>query len=80
MILEVRRSGEKRESREEGEPVGKYHLVERSFGCFRRSFTLPRTGHCHGPHERHGGPSELRHFIPVDPPGGDAVPVRLPLH
>ena len=36
-------SGEKRESREEGENGGKYHLVERSFGSFRRSFTLPRT-------------------------------------
>lgn len=36
-------SGEKRESREEGEEGGKYHLVERSFGTFRRSFTLPRT-------------------------------------
>ncbi len=36
-------SGEKRESRQEGEPGGKYHLVERSFGSFRRSFTLPRT-------------------------------------
>jgi len=36
-------SGEKRETREEGEPGGKYHLVERSFGAFRRSFTLPRT-------------------------------------
>lgn len=36
-------SGEKRESREEGEPGGKYHLVERRFGAFRRSFTLPRT-------------------------------------
>lgn len=36
-------SGEKRERREEGEPGGKYHLVERSFGAFRRSFTLPRT-------------------------------------
>ena len=36
-------SGEKRESREEGEASGKYHLVERSFGAFRRSFTLPRT-------------------------------------
>ena len=33
-------SGKKRESREEG---GKFHLVERSFGSFRRSFTLPRT-------------------------------------
>ena len=36
-------SGEKRESREEGEEGGRYHLVERSFGSFRRSFTLPRT-------------------------------------
>ena len=43
MTLEVRRSGEERESREEGEPVGKYHWVERSFGSFRRPFTLPRT-------------------------------------
>ena len=36
-------SGEKIESREEGEAGGKFHLVERSFGSFRRSFTLPRT-------------------------------------
>ena len=36
-------SGEKREAREEGEDGGKYHLLERSFGSFRRSFTLPRT-------------------------------------
>ena len=36
-------SGEKRELREEGEEGGKYHLAERSFGTFRRSFTLPRT-------------------------------------
>ncbi len=36
-------SGEKTESREEGEASGKFHLVERSFGSFRRSFTLPRT-------------------------------------
>ena len=36
-------SGEKRESREEGEAGGKFHLVERTFGTFRRSFTLPRT-------------------------------------
>ena len=33
-------SGEKREEGAEG---GKLHLVERSFGTFRRSFTLPRT-------------------------------------
>lgn len=36
-------SGEKRETRAEGESGGRYHLVERSFGAFRRSFTLPRT-------------------------------------
>lgn len=36
-------SGEKRDSREEGEAGGKFHLVERTFGSFRRSFTLPRT-------------------------------------
>ena len=41
-------SGEKRESREEGEAGGKFHLVERSFGTFRRSFTLPRTIHAEG--------------------------------
>ncbi|MCY4399185.1 MAG: Hsp20/alpha crystallin family protein [Gemmatimonadetes bacterium] len=36
-------SGEKRDTREEGESGGKFHLVERTFGSFRRSFTLPRT-------------------------------------
>ena len=36
-------SGEKRDAREEVESGGKYHLVERGFGSFRRSFTLPRT-------------------------------------
>lgn len=36
-------SGEKRDSRAEGEEGGRFHLVERSFGAFRRSFTLPRT-------------------------------------
>ena len=41
-------SGEKRESREEGEAGGKFHLVERGFGSFRRSFTLPRTVHSDG--------------------------------
>lgn len=41
-------SGEKRESREEGAESGKFHLVERSFGSFRRSFTLPRTIHAEG--------------------------------
>ena len=36
-------SGKKREEKEEGEEGGKFHLVERTFGSFRRSFTLPRT-------------------------------------
>jgi HSP20 family protein len=36
-------SGEKEERREEGEKGGRFHLVERSFGSFRRSFTHPRT-------------------------------------
>ncbi len=36
-------SGEKKDLRTEGEQSGKFHLVERSFGSFRRSFTLPRT-------------------------------------
>ena len=36
-------SGEKRDTREGGESGGKFHLVERTFGSFRRSFTLPRT-------------------------------------
>jgi len=34
-------SGEKREQRREGEEDGRYHLVERSYGSFTRSFTLP---------------------------------------
>jgi HSP20 family protein len=34
-------SGEKREERKEGEE-GRYHLVERSYGSFTRSFTLPQ--------------------------------------
>lgn len=36
-------SGKKHEEKEEGEKGGKFHLVERTFGSFRRSFTLPRT-------------------------------------
>lgn len=36
-------SGDKTEAHEEGRTSGKFHLVERSFGSFRRSFTLPRT-------------------------------------
>lgn len=35
-------SGEKREERREGEEDGRYHLVERSYGSFTRSFTLPQ--------------------------------------
>jgi HSP20 family protein len=36
-------SGEKNEVREEGEDERKYHVYERSFGSFSRSFTLPRS-------------------------------------
>lgn len=39
-------SGEKLEeleTREDGDADGKFHLVERTFGSFRRSFMLPRT-------------------------------------
>jgi HSP20 family protein len=36
-------SGEKSEVREEGDEERKYHVYERSFGSFSRSFTLPRT-------------------------------------
>ena len=35
-------SGEKREERREGQEEGRYHLVERSYGSFTRSFTLPQ--------------------------------------
>ena len=35
-------SGEKREEREEGDER-RYHLWERTYGTFQRSFTLPRT-------------------------------------
>jgi len=35
-------SGEKSEERTEGEERSKYHLWERSYGSFRRSFSLPR--------------------------------------
>ena len=34
-------SGEKREERREGEEEGRYFLVERSYGSFSRSFSLP---------------------------------------
>ena len=40
-ILTIR--GEKREEREEGEEGGRYHLWERRYGSFQRSFTVPRT-------------------------------------
>jgi HSP20 family protein len=35
-------SGEKTEERTEGEEDRSYHLWERTYGSFRRSFTLPR--------------------------------------
>jgi HSP20 family protein len=34
-------SGEKRAERREGEEEDRYHLVERTYGSFTRSFTLP---------------------------------------
>lgn len=36
-------SGEKKEEREEGEEGGRYHLMERRWGSFSRSFSLPGT-------------------------------------
>ena len=36
-------SGEKVEERTEGEDERKYHVWERSYGAFRRAFTLPHT-------------------------------------
>jgi len=36
-------SGEKSEERTEGDEERRYHVWERSYGSFRRSFTLPRT-------------------------------------
>ena len=36
-------SGEKSEVRTEGDEERRYHLWERRFGSFKRSFTLPRT-------------------------------------
>lgn len=35
--------GEKQEEKKEGDEEKKYHLFERTYGAFRRSFTLPRT-------------------------------------
>ena len=40
-ILTIR--GEKREERKEEDENRRYHLWERSYGSFQRSFTLPRT-------------------------------------
>lgn len=40
-ILTIR--GEKTEERREGDETKKYHLWERTYGSFQRSFTLPRT-------------------------------------
>ena len=36
-------SGEKAEERTEGDEERRYHLWERRYGAFQRSFTLPRT-------------------------------------
>ncbi|MDX1647649.1 MAG: Hsp20/alpha crystallin family protein [Longimicrobiales bacterium] len=36
-------SGQKNEVREEGDEERRYHVYERRFGSFNRSFTLPRT-------------------------------------
>jgi HSP20 family protein len=36
-------SGEKKQELEEGKDGSDYHLVERSYGRFERSFTLPRS-------------------------------------
>lgn len=36
-------SGQKNEVREEGDEERRYHVYERHFGSFTRSFTLPRT-------------------------------------
>lgn len=35
--------GEKAQEREEGDGDSRFHLWERSYGAFQRSFTLPRT-------------------------------------
>lgn len=40
-VLSLR--GEKREEREEEDKERRYHLWERCYGTFERSFTLPRT-------------------------------------
>jgi HSP20 family protein len=40
-ILTIR--GEKREERKEGDENRRYHLWERTYGAFHRSFTLPHT-------------------------------------
>jgi HSP20 family protein len=39
-VLTIR--GEKREARTEGEQPGRFHLAERRYGTFARSFVLPR--------------------------------------
>jgi HSP20 family protein len=36
-------TGEKKQEMQEGKEEGNYHLFERRFGRFERSFTLPRT-------------------------------------
>jgi HSP20 family protein len=39
-VLTVR--GERKESRQEGDDKARYHIVERSYGAFSRSFQLPK--------------------------------------
>ena len=36
-------AGEKKEEKKEEDPKAKYHMWERRYGSFRRSFTLPQT-------------------------------------
>ena len=36
-------SGEKKEEKKEDDPKAKYHMWERRYGSFRRSFALPKT-------------------------------------
>ena len=73
-------SGEKRESREEGEPGGKYHLVERSFGAvpplLHPAAHGPRRGHHRRLRQRaaHRAPAEGRGSgQPQDRGGGEEL-------
>lgn len=40
-VLTIR--GEKKEEKREGNGEKRFHMLERTYGAFRRSFTLPRT-------------------------------------